>query len=294
MGSQPRTISGPGKLTVRQPSKKRLVAARRGARRGGAGPPDGGRGLAVGVGLLTMASIRLIHERCPLVALWQDDCMTGLRRQLGRLSTGERIGLATLTLGAVAILVAVAAWQWPTLSTSAPSPTPTNSRTATSLATDRAGTATSDASPSLTTTTSSPKVGKVKLTLNQPGGVDLDTMKPVLDKKETTGDLILENGIFLIDLQPINRARILLPGPGVDHRITCEEPEESLSYIRLTGVDMGKGLPRGSRICVRTTEGGLASLVLTDSRMTTSADDWYLVFDVKLWRADSHSLGQSM
>lgn len=168
------------------------------------------------------------------------------------------------------------------------------------------GTPTTTTAPTPSTTTSTPttnttttpppaaKTGTVKLTENQPGGVDLDAFKPILDSADSTGDLLLYRNLE-IDLQSINGARILRPGPGRDIEKSCREPEEQLESIHLRGPgglgdERTGALPVGSRICVETNTGSLASLTLTKaSRMPPTPDDWALIFHVTLWPVDPNA-----
>ena len=205
-------------------------------------------------------------------------------KQRPRLSTANWIALAGLIIAAIALVPAFAGMgQGSNDSRSAATGTPTSTTAPT---------------PSTTTSTTTPppaaKTGTVKLTENQPGGVDLDAFKPILDSADSTGDLLLYRNLE-IDLQSINGARILRPGRGRDIEKSCREPEEQLESIHLRGPgglgdERTGALPVGSRICVETNTGSLASLTLTKaSRMPPTPDDWALVFHVTLWPVDPNA-----
>jgi hypothetical protein len=125
----------------------------------------------------------------------------------------------------------------------------------------------------------------VKLTPNQPGGYDLDTLRPILDEGDDRGDLLLTDSLLYVDLAPQNDAVMLAPGDKEADYRGCTSPEGLRDTIRFSGFGEHKEFPVGSTFCLRTNGGKLASLTLERMHDADDQNGRWMLLSARLWPA---------
>ena len=124
--------------------------------------------------------------------------------------------------------------------------------------------------------------GPATITLAQQAGYDVDRLAPADDR--AAGDLDLAANFVNVSLDVLNASWFARADDVPATFEGCSQAQTRTSSVIVEGGDTP--FRKVARLCLKTSDGNLASLILIDAHKTTNANDWWLRFNATVWQGD--------